>query len=99
MARAIVATEQRAAFEPLYDIDPRTGASIEVFYCDGTLARAFGGEPGWYWWGCYAGCLPDSDAVGPFATSYLALMDAIQAQRATSELHPRPFGRRLLSRP
>ena len=67
MARAIVATEQRAAFEPLYDIDPRTGASIEVFYCDGTLARAFGGEPGWYWWGCYAGCLPDSDAVGPFA--------------------------------
>ena len=25
-------------------------------------------EPGWYWWYVQPGCLPDSDAVGPFLT-------------------------------
>lgn len=28
---------QHARHEPLYDIDPRTGASIEVFYADRAL--------------------------------------------------------------
>jgi hypothetical protein len=27
----------QCAHDPLYDIDPRTGASIEVFYADRTL--------------------------------------------------------------
>jgi hypothetical protein len=33
MARAIITaqTGRRPAHEPIYDIDPRTGASIEVF--------------------------------------------------------------------
>ncbi len=25
-------------------------------------------EAGWYWWECQPGCLPDSDALGPFET-------------------------------
>lgn len=25
-------------------------------------------EDGWYYWFCEAGCLPDSDAFGPFPT-------------------------------
>lgn len=33
-------------------------------------------ESGWYWWACLPGCLPDSDANGPFATSAEALADA-----------------------
>ena len=32
--------------------------------------------PGWYWWSCFPGCLPDSDPVGPFATEAEALADA-----------------------
>lgn len=31
---------------------------------------------GWYWWSCFPGCLPDSDACGPFPTEAGALEDA-----------------------
>ena len=31
---------------------------------------------GWYWWSCCAGCLPDSDASGPFETEEEAIEDA-----------------------
>lgn len=31
---------------------------------------------GWYWWTCSPGCLPDSDASGPFETEDEALEDA-----------------------
>ena len=31
---------------------------------------------GWYWWPCFAGCLPDGDPIGPFATSSEAYHDA-----------------------
>jgi hypothetical protein len=33
-------------------------------------------EPGWYWWSCSPGCLPDGDAVGPFDSAESALADA-----------------------
>lgn len=32
--------------------------------------------PGWYWWSCFPGCLPDGDPMGPFATEAEALADA-----------------------
>lgn len=31
---------------------------------------------GWYWWTCFPGCMPDSDAFGPFETEQEALEDA-----------------------
>jgi hypothetical protein len=31
---------------------------------------------GWYWWTCCSGCLPDSDASGPFETEEEAIQDA-----------------------
>ena len=31
---------------------------------------------GWYYWTCFPGCLPDSDAVGPFETEEEAQADA-----------------------
>jgi hypothetical protein len=31
---------------------------------------------GWYWWTCSPGCLPDSDAIGPFRSEDEALNDA-----------------------
>jgi hypothetical protein len=33
-------------------------------------------EAGWYWWSCFPGCLPDSDAIGPFETEKEAIDDA-----------------------
>ena len=77
MARAIIATERRAAREPLYIRDPQSGATIEVFYADTVLARSFGTRGGWCWWRCLPGCLPDTPPHGPFATSYGAFRDAL----------------------
>ena len=43
MARAVISDpKRRAAFEPIYDVDPRTGASVEVFFADHVLAKSFG---------------------------------------------------------
>jgi len=78
MARAVISSdpERRAAFEPLYDRDPRTGATIEVFYADRALAASFGSRAGWFWWTCHTGCLPDCEPRGPFPSSYRAYRDA-----------------------
>jgi hypothetical protein len=78
MARAVICNSgQRAAYEPLYDIDPRTGAAVEVFYADRSLAQSFGvSSGGWFWWSCTPGCLPNCPPAGPFVTSYLAYRDA-----------------------
>ena len=40
------------------------------------LVTAYGLEDGWYWWACFPGCLPDSEAIGPFATEAEAVADA-----------------------
>jgi hypothetical protein len=31
---------------------------------------------GWFYWYCFPGCMPDSEAIGPFATHAEALADA-----------------------
>lgn len=42
--------KQCARREPLYDINPQTGVSIEVFYADRAL-ESFGRRgTGWFWW-------------------------------------------------
>ena len=38
--------KQRAAHEPLYDINPQTGATIEVFYADRALEKVLAGSGG-----------------------------------------------------
>jgi hypothetical protein len=30
----------------------------------------------WYWWACFAGCLPDGDPSGPFKNELEAIADA-----------------------
>jgi hypothetical protein len=91
MARATTTSaEPRAAYQPLYDIDPQTGASIEVFYADRVLAQSFGAYGGWCGWSCVPSCLPDTPPHGPFATSYRAFRDAL-ARRS----NPPQFGRRI----
>jgi hypothetical protein len=80
MARAITTSdpERRPAFEPLYDRDPRTGATIEVFYADRVLAASFGRLAGWFHWSCQAGRLPTCPPIGPFHTSYAAYQHAMK---------------------
>jgi hypothetical protein len=39
----------RAGREPLFDIHPQTGATIEVFYADRTLETFGKCGPGWFW--------------------------------------------------
>jgi hypothetical protein len=65
--------------EPLYDIHPRTGATMEVFYADRTLETFGRGGSGWFWWQRRPGFAPDSLATGPFATSYAAYRHAMNA--------------------
>ena len=58
--------------------------SFEVFYLTkkDIRAREWGEEsgqipdPGWYWWACFPGCMPDGDPMGPFATEAEAIADA-----------------------
>jgi len=58
--------------------------SFEVFYNDGRAVdtdklTARDATPGWYWWACFPGCIPDGDAFGPFETEKEAIDDAQEA--------------------
>jgi hypothetical protein len=72
-------TKARAAFEPLYDVDPRTGASIEMFYADLALETFGRRGAGWFWWPRRRGFSPEGPATGPFATSYAAYRHAVSS--------------------
>jgi hypothetical protein len=50
---------ERIGHEPLFDVHPRTGARIEVFYVDRSSMETFGRcGAGWFWcsrrWGLCA---------------------------------------------
>jgi hypothetical protein len=55
------------AHDPLYEIDPQTGVSIEVFWTDHTLETFGRGGAGWFWWSRRRGVGP---ATGPFTSCY-----------------------------
>lgn len=62
--------------------------SLEVFYDIKALTLTGKEvEPGWYWWPCFPGCLPDGDAVGPFETEREAVEDAGGIWDDLSETH------------
>jgi len=63
--------------EPLFDVHPRTGVSIEVFYTDRTLETFGRHGAGWFWWPRRCGFSPNGHATGPFATSYAAYRHAM----------------------
>lgn len=65
-------------FHKFIDPDGQEYGSFEVF--KGQEMKPDTGaklEPGWYWWPCQPGCLPDGDPEGPFP-SYL---DAVHNAR------------------
>lgn len=53
---------ERSHNEPLYDIHPRTGANIEVFYADCALETFGRSGAGWFWWPRRRGCSSDGSA-------------------------------------
>lgn len=67
-------TAQSTAQARRDDIAP---SGVEVFqgweYSNGDLDLD---RDGWYYWQCAAGCMPDSDAMGPFGTFEDAVRDA-----------------------
>jgi hypothetical protein len=65
--------------EPLFDIHPVTGVSIEVFYADRTLESFGKCGAGWFWQCRRRGLAPDGSAVGPFPSSYSAYRQAMMA--------------------
>jgi hypothetical protein len=71
------ASTMQCAHDPLYDIDPRTGATIEIFYADRTLETFGRSGAGWFWWSRRRGFSPDGPPAGPFATSYAAYRHAM----------------------
>jgi hypothetical protein len=70
--------------EPLFDVHPLTGASIEVFYADRALETFGKCGSGWFWWSRRRGFAPHGSATGPFATSYAAYRHALNG----SDLFP-----------
>ena len=76
MAPLAPVSGQRAAHELLYDINPRTGISFEVFFADRTLETFGKGGAGWFWWPRRRGFAPTGPVVGPFPTSYSAYRHA-----------------------
>ena len=47
---------------------------VEYVACDPYL------EPGWYWYACWPGCIPDGEPNGPFDSSKDAMQDARSGQ-------------------
>jgi hypothetical protein len=76
---ALTSCPRRPRHEPLFDIHPLTGTSIEVFWADTTLETFGRGAPGWFWWPRRRGFAPDGPARGPFPTSYLAYRHALHS--------------------
>jgi hypothetical protein len=72
---------QRPRREPLFDVHPQTGISIEVFYADRTLETFSRGGAGWFWWSRRRGFSPEGSATGPFSTSYAAYRHAVKRAR------------------
>ena len=74
---ALTSNPQSASREPLFDVHPQTGISVEVFYADRTLETFGRGGAGWFWWPRRRGFSPDGLATGPFPTSYAAYRHAL----------------------
>ena len=71
------ASSMQCAHDPLYDINPLTGASIEVFYADRELETFGRCGAGWFWCARRRGFSPNGSPIGPFATSYAAYRHAM----------------------
>lgn len=63
------------SYHAFHDEEGQPYGSFEAFHVDAPEGETFP-EPGWYWWACFPGCLPDSDVMGPFDSEEAAIEDA-----------------------
>jgi hypothetical protein len=82
---------QRARHEPLFDVHPQTGATVEVFYADRSLETFGRCGAGWFWWPRRRGFTPDGPPTGPFVTSYSAYRHAMRGRGVISCLDAHPM--------
>jgi hypothetical protein len=71
--------DSEAGYHQFTSEDGEPHGSFEVFWHNGDDSEddSMAFAPGWYWWACFPGCQPDSDAAsGPFASSSQARQDA-----------------------
>jgi hypothetical protein len=68
---------KRPSGEPLFDVHPHTGATIEVFYSDRTLETFGRCGAGWFWCSRRRGFSAGGSATGPFPTRYAAYRHAM----------------------
>lgn len=67
--------------DPEREVDPYALPDIEVFWVEADIASENNCgvvtevTSGWYYWSCMPGCLPDSEANGPFCSEELAVLD------------------------
>lgn len=74
--------------DPERENDACSLPDVEIFHMSGINMRECGKEsawfdegeekflkPGWYYWFCFPGCMPESDPIGPFTTYSKALAD------------------------
>lgn len=75
----------QAYSDPSREEDSHALPDIEVFwhdegdYAEEEMWQDGDGEPmpsGYYYWGCFPGCMPEGDPVGPFGTEEEALAEA-----------------------
>ena len=63
------------SYHPFKDEEGGDYGSFEVFEMEAEDADEEN-PPGWYWWACSPGCLPDGDPEGPFDDEQEALANA-----------------------
>lgn len=67
--------------DPTRENDPYALPDLETFCLSRAMIAADGMvdedgealEPGWYYWYCFPGCMPESEPVGPFDSEAAAL--------------------------
>jgi hypothetical protein len=68
--------QQQTRLDPIFDVNPLTGVSIEVFYADRALETFGRCGSGWFWCSRRRGHPSGGPPIGPFATSYAAYRHA-----------------------
>jgi hypothetical protein len=84
-------TSNPRQLEPLFDVHPQTGVSVEVFYADYALETFGRCGSGWFWWSRRRGFSPVGPATGPFATSFAAYRHALGTALGTKADAPSNF--------
>jgi hypothetical protein len=75
LLQVAVTSDEYGSFE-VFKLDKQ---DIEQWNHDQDIEAVMDGTPytpGFYWWACFPGCLPDGEASGPFATEDEAIADA-----------------------